>query len=265
MQNIKLTIQYDGTDYCGWQVQKESVQCTVYSVQKKSIQGTIEEALRKILREKVKVIGSGRTDAGVHALGQVANFKTKSKLEPNQMLRALNALLPASIRIIDACKVKLDFHAQFDAKSKIYCYLIYNNEVMSPFLLSYAHFVPFSLSVSLIDKEILCLKGEHDFRSFCASNTNTEDTIRTIKRIAVGAGKGFSPFMLPDSNKFIIITLEADGFLYNMVRNITGTLIDIATGRFKKGAMKLILEGHDRRAAGKTAPAKGLYLLGVKY
>lgn len=262
MRNIRLKIVYKGTNYCGWQVQK-SPQSTVHSP--RSIQGTIETALRKILQEKISLIGSGRTDAGVHALGQVANFKTHSRLSSENILRALNSELPADIKILESLEADLKFNAQHSAKSKVYSYLILNSKISDPFLSDFACHVSFPLDIELMSKEALFLKGKHDFKSFCASGSNIKETTRTINKIEVKLEDKSLLLGLPTSGRLVIITIEADGFLYNMVRNIAGTLIDIARGFLNKGDMKRILEVKDRRLAGVTAPAEGLYLREVKY
>ncbi len=276
MRNIKLTIQYDGTKYCGWQIQN-NIKNQISKIKNKSIQGTIEEALKKILQEKIRVIGSGRTDAGVHALAQVANFKTKTKLNPVRILRALNSSLPKDIRIIDADEVDLNFNAQFKAKSKTYKYIILNSRTSNPFLNRYCYHLSFPLDLDLIKQEVKCLKGRHNFKSFCASGSKVNYPVRSIKKICVETKKVFLTHStslrvnpeciegLTNHVKLIIITIEADGFLYNMVRNIVGTLIDIVRGHLKKGDMKRILNAKNRRLAGPTAAAKGLFLCEVKY
>ncbi|MEW6009024.1 MAG: tRNA pseudouridine(38-40) synthase TruA [Candidatus Omnitrophota bacterium] len=274
MRNIKLIIQYDGTKYCGWQIQK-NIKYQKLNIKNKSIQGTIEKALEKILQEKVRVIGSGRTDAGVHALAQVANFKTKSDLTNVQIFRALNSALPSDIRIICLDEVGLNFNSQFKAKSKTYKYVILIDKTSNPFLNRYCYHIPFSLNLPLMRKGAKCLEGRHDFKSFCASGSKVNHPVRLIKKISVETGNGFpalthstgsgSILKLTNQGKLVIITIEADGFLYNMVRNIVGTLIDIARGHLEKGDMKRILIGLDRRLAGPTAAAKGLFLCEVKY
>ncbi len=257
MRNIRLKIAYNGANYCGWQVQKGR--------QSNTIQEIIEKTLRKILKEKISLIGSGRTDSGVHALGQVANFKTNSKLNPVNILRALNSRLPADIKILESFETGLKFNAQHSAKSKVYSYLILNSRISDPFLSDFVWQISFPLDIKLMSKEARNLAGKHDFKSFCASGSNVKDTVRTIKKIEVRTKAKSSLLGLPTSGRLVIITIEADGFLYNMVRNIAGTLIDIARGYLNKGDMKRILKAKDRRLAGVNAPAKGLYLREVKY
>lgn len=271
MRNIKLTIAYDGTNYCGWQIQNQDQKSKTKNFvspacrQKLSIQGVLEKGLKQILREKVRVIGSGRTDAGVHALAQVANFKTTSRLQAEEISRALNASLPRDIRITEAGEVDSKFHSQFSAKSKIYRYLILNSQNSNPFLFKFTHQTAFSLNISLMAREARSLEGEHDFKSFSASGTNVKSTVRRIKNISLVAQRRFLPLGLGNKAGLIIVTIEADGFLYNMVRNIVGTLIDVGRGYFNEGDMRSILKAKNRQLAGRTAPAKGLYLCEVRY
>ena len=271
-RNIKLEIEYDGTNYAGWQIQN-SRQSPVASRQSRTIQETIEGALQRILQEKVKLIGSGRTDAGVHALGQVANFKTNSSLPLANIQKALNSLLPEDISIKKINPVEEDFHSRYQAKSKIYRYIILNSDFPSVFLNKYAWHIPYKLNLKLMQSEARYLLGRHDFKSFCASASNVKTTVRTIKKISINTIR-YTLYAI--RSPLIAIDIEADGFLYNMVRNITGTLVDIGRGRFsrssgippragKKGSIKKILLAKDRRLAGSTAPAKGLFLSQVNY
>lgn len=254
MRNLRLIIEYDGTNYAGWQIQK--------SPQPKTIQETIEKALQKILQEKVKVIGSGRTDAGVHALAQAANFKTKSKLPPANIQKALNSLLPEDISIKAISEVKEDFHSCYSAKSKTYRYVILNSSVKSAFLNKWTLRVPYKLNMRLMRQEARALSGRHDFRSFCASGSTAKTTTRTIQNIAI---KTIRYPLLCICYPLIIIDIEADGFLYNMARNIAGTLVELARGRYKGESIKKILRAKDRKLAGPTAPARGLFLVKVQY
>ncbi|MFA5155951.1 MAG: tRNA pseudouridine(38-40) synthase TruA [Candidatus Omnitrophota bacterium] len=246
MRNIKVEIEYDGTNYCGWQVQSSS--------HKASIQETIERAIRKILNEKVKIIGSGRTDAGVHARAQVANFRIKSAMPLARLQEGLNAVLPQDIAITAMREADPDFHSRFSAKSKIYRYTILNSQHRSPFLRDSAFFCRYPLDVKLMQREARQLLGRHNFRAFCAAQGKGKNPFKTIKRIAVAK-----------CGSRIDIEVEADGYLYNMVRNIAGTLIDVGRGRLPAGSLKKILAQRNRVKAGPTAPAKGLCLLKVKY
>ena len=253
MRNLKITIEYDGTNYAGWQVQK-SHQSHVTSHQPRTIQETIERALQKILQEKIRLIASGRTDAGVHALAQVANFTTASKIDLSKLHRALNGNLPEDIKISKIEEVDLKFNSRFSAKSKVYRYTILNRAFSSPFLRSTAHFLHCHLDLALMRKEARAILGRHDFTSFTASGGKKRNSLKTIKKIKI-----------TKKNNLISIEIEADGFLYKMVRNIVGTLIEIGRGEFSRGSLKKILAAQDRKMAGPAAPARGLLLVKVKY
>lgn len=251
MRNIRLTIEYDGTNYRGWQVQRQAHGA---GRRADTIQETIEKALRKILQEKTRLIASGRTDAGVHAWAQVANFKTNSGIPQERLQKALNGLLPGDIAVSKAEEVKNSFHARFDAKSKIYRYTILNRPYRSAFSRNRVYFYPYPLDVGLMRKEAMGLVGKHDFKSFQATDKKRRGSVRRIKRLKI-----------TKEESLIYIDIEAEGFLYNMARNIVGTLIEIGRGKMAKGSLKKILFARNRRVAGPTAPACGLCLLGVKY
>lgn len=248
MTNIKLTIEYEGTQYCGWQRQKGFL----------SIQEILEEKISQITQEKIKLIGSGRTDAGVHALGQVANFKTHSNIPLIKLPLILNHLLPLDIRIKKAERVDNSFHARYSAVSKIYNYYILNyhkNEYFPPlFLRNYVYCIYGKISLERIKKAITFLHGEHDFSSFACSGTNIKNKVRTIKEITVNK-KG----------NIICFHFQANAFLYKMVRTIVGTLLEAGYGKIDYLEVKKILEARDRKMAGKVVPAKGLFLMQVKY
>jgi tRNA pseudouridine38-40 synthase len=268
-RNILLKIEYDGTNYSGWQTQNSS-QSTVPAkipagrhssrlntggqARKETIQETIEKALEQILQEKVNLISSGRTDAGVHALSQFTNFKTDSEIPLFKLQRALNSVLPKDIVIKAVKEAPLKFHSRFDAKSKIYRYTILNGLSPSAISKNFTVYIPYKLNLTLMKKEAKILAGKHDFKSFQAADRIERSSVRTIKKLVI-----------KKSGETIIIDVEADGFLYNMVRNITGTLIDIGRGRFPEGSMNRILKARNRKFAGETAPARGLCLMGVKY
>ena len=248
MRNIKLTIEYDGTHFNGWQIQDKH---------KRTVQGEIEKACAKVFHRRIRLIGSGRTDSGVHAVGQVANFKVDTRLTPFEILRAINASLPEDIVIVDVEDAREKFHAQYSAKSKIYRYTILNRKARSAIYRGLCHFYPYPLNVALMRREARALLGTKDFKSFQATPIQAlkeRSTVRTIKKITIHKKNGF-----------ISIDIEANGFLHKMVRNIIGTLLEIASGRLPKGSMKKILEKRNRIAAGRTAKAKGLCLLEVKY
>ena len=245
MRNIKLTIEYDGTDFAGWQLQPGE----------RTVQGVIEKALNKTLGEKMRVIASGRTDSGVHAKAQAANFKTNSNLSYDSIKKALNAKLPPDVAIKDCRRASEDFNARFDAKLKTYRYTISNSPVRPAIARRYAYFMPQPLNVCLMRKEADALIGRKDFKSFHASGRSVKDFRRHIKSILIKK----------DRDNFIYVDIEADGFLYNMARNIVGTLVEVARGKLPAGSTTKILKARDRRGAGPTMPAKGLCLLEVKY
>ncbi|MFH0839977.1 MAG: tRNA pseudouridine(38-40) synthase TruA [Candidatus Omnitrophota bacterium] len=257
MRNIKLTIEYDGTNYNGWQIQHKDQKRKSGRV--KTIQGVLEGALFNLLGERVRLISSSRTDSGVHAEGHAANFKTSTRMKPAQIKSALNSFLPADISVKKAEEVSLDFNSQYDSKSKTYRYLICNNDYISPFIKKYAYHFRRPLDIRLMKKEAAALLGRHDFRAFMSSSKNTDgeprqNCVKTITRLDIRSKSGL-----------IKIVIEADGFLYNMARNIVGTLIEAGRGRFSPGSAKRILKSKDRRLAGPTVPAKGLWLEMVKF
>ncbi|MDI6758920.1 MAG: tRNA pseudouridine(38-40) synthase TruA [Candidatus Omnitrophota bacterium] len=260
MRNIRLEIEYDGTNYCGWQIQNRHTSGAKY---RWSIQEVIEKTLQKILQEKIKIIASGRTDAGVHARAQTANFKTNNNISPEKLQKALNGLLPEDISVNKVFDAPLNFHSRFSAKTKVYRYTILNRSFSQPLLRNTVYHYPYPLNIRLMQDEANALLGRHDFKAFCASNSNIKDTFRTIKKISIR--KTSSCTLCPISTAFLVIEIEADGFLYNMVRNITGTLLEIGRGKFPVGSIKKILHSANRIFAGPTAPAKGLCLLKVKY
>ena len=218
----------------------------------RTIQGTIEKTLQTILQEKVRLIGSGRTDAGVHARAQVANFKTSNEIALRKLQRALNGLLADDISITKIEEAAPDFHSRFDAKSKVYRYTILNRRYPSAMLRYTAYYYPHPLNIKLIQKEAQALLGRHDFKSLQAADHQERNSVRTIKHIKVSKVKDI-----------IQIDIEADGFLYNMVRNIAGTLI--AIGRGKPIKIRKLLPLRDRTKAGPTLPARGLCLMKVNY
>jgi tRNA pseudouridine38-40 synthase len=246
LRNIRLEIEYNGAKYCGWQVQPNT--------KRKSIQEVIEKVLFKILSEKVKLIVSGRTDAGVHALAQIANFYTSSKIPLDKLKLGMNGLFPREIKISGIKEMRPDFHSRFSSKAKIYRYTILNRSHSSPLMDGMVFFYPHTLNLRLMREEARALLGRHNFSSFQASLGKERNPVKTIKKLVITKKKDL-----------IYIDIEADGFLYNMVRNIVGTLIQIGRGKSVKGYLKKILLLKDRRFAGETAQAYGLCLLKVKY
>jgi tRNA pseudouridine38-40 synthase len=244
MRNIKLVIEYDGTHFSGWQIQ----------LKRRTVQEVLEKALKQILQEKIRVIGSGRTDSGVHALGQVANFHTASKMPVAGIQRALNAILPDDIVIHKAEEASPGFHSRFKAKSKIYRYVILNRPHRSTRDNRFAYFYPWKLDVGLMRREAGYLLGKKDFKSFQAADKKHRASRRHLKNISIRR-----------QGDFIYIDIESGGFLYKMCRNIVGTLIEIGRGKLEKGSIKDILKRKNRKIAGPTALAQGLTLLEVKY
>jgi len=267
MRNIKLVVEYNGTNYVGWQRQK-SRQSTVHSpqfeksgkeikkrdIRKDSIQGTIEEATYKITGKKVNVIGSGRTDAGVHARGQVANFKTETNLKLKELQNAFNAVLSEDILIRKIEEADMNFNARYDAKSKCYQYSIINTKFCSPFYKRFYAHISYPFNFGLMKKEAEILIGKNDFKTFQAQDKREKDSVREIYELSFGK-----------KNDIITIQIVANGFLYKMVRSIVGTLIEIGRGKLPPGSMKKILISKNRKLSGPTAPPEGLCLVKVKY
>ena len=243
-RNIKLTIAYDGTHYSGWQFQKNA----------NTIQAVIKHALEKIMGEKINLIGSGRTDSGVHARHQVANFKTSSRLPLKNIWMALNSNLPKDIVVSKVEEAPTRFNAQHDAVSKIYRYTIANTNFVDPFIRRYAAKCFYRLDMALMRKAAKYLTGRHDFKSFQAKDDHERDSVRRIKKISI-----------EKEGDLVYIDIEADGFLYNMVRNIAGTLIEVGREKIAAESVKGMLKKRDRRTSGPTAPAEGLCLMKVRY
>lgn len=244
MHNIKLIIEYDGTPYHGWQLQPGL----------STIQGELEKALKSILQEKVKLISASRTDAGVHAKGQIANFKANTSIPTNGLMLGLNSTLPRSIAIKSCIRVKSSFQARRTAKQKLYRYTILNSLSPSPLLRNYAYFFPHRLDLMKMRDGAKILIGKHNFSSFCASAEIREK--RTCQLLSLQIKK---------RGHLIYIDIEADYFLYNMVRIINGTLLDIGRGKISPKELRKILLACDRRQAGPTLPPHGLCLIKVKY
>lgn len=245
-RNIKLVLEYDGTNYHGWQSQEGSGMPT--------IQDALEEALRKLTKENIKTVSSGRTDAGVHALGHVVNFPTESAIPADAWAPALNRLLPKDIRVIASEEVDPDFHARFSARGKQYRYVVLARKAPSALLRNHAWHIDRKLNLAKMRRAAQHLVGKHDFSAFRSSACNAKVPVRKLKTLTIGQ-KG-------DQIEFI---LEADAFLMHMARNIVGTLVEVGLGRFSPDEVKAILRSRDRTTAGKTAPARGLYLVRVYY
>jgi len=244
MKNIKLTISYDGTNYHGWQKQNSVL----------TIQSVIEDAIYKLTGENVDLIASGRTDSNVHAIGQIANFKTDSKIFPEKFFAALNSVLNEDIRIIKSEEVDFDFNSRFDAKKKTYLYQIYNARILDPFYRMFSWHIPYTLNLSLMDEALKVLEGEYDFRAFMSSNSSVKSTIRTIYGTSI-----------KKENDIIKIEITGNGFLYNMVRIIVGTVVEIGSGKRNIDCIKEAIELGQRNSLGRTAQPQGLFLKDVKY
>jgi len=255
MKHIKLTIQYDGTDYAGWQIQKKD----------STIQGVLEDAVFAVTGEELRVTGASRTDAGVHAFQQVATFVTQSAIDPQVYLNALNANLPDAVRIISSEEAHNNFHPRYDAHNKKYSYLISRYGAYTPFLKRYSWLVPCQLDCDAMRKAAHHLIGEHDFSSFRASGCSSKNPVREIRKIDITESLSFDFMMFTLHIPLVKISLQANAFLRHMARNITGTLAEIGRGRIPPGKMKDILEAKDRQAAGKTAPPCGLFLEKINY
>ncbi len=244
VRNIKLKIAYDGTAYHGWQTQ----------LNKATVQETIEHAISVVMKQKVNLTGSGRTDSGVHALGQVANFTADTNIPAGKIKIALNANLPTDIRIIESEDVNPEFNSRFDAHDKTYMYQIYNDKVWNPFYIRYSCFVPSVLDFEKMQAAVKSLEGTHDFRSFMAAGSQAKTTVRTVYETN-----------LVKEDKLIKLYITGNGFLYNMVRIISGTLIDIGKGVKPTGCIEEALNKSDRNLLGKTAEPQGLFLMNVNY
>ena len=244
MKRVKLIVAYDGSNYSGWQIQPNAV--------------TIEEILNfhltQLLREPIKVIGASRTDAGVHALGNVAVFDTSARMPAEKISFAMNTRLPADIRIQDSCEVPPDFHPRFQRTIKTYEYSILNRKFPDPTKRLYSLFYYHPLDVEKMQKAAEYLVGEHDFKSLCTHKADVESTVRTIYSVDI-----------EKNGEMITIRIRGNGFLYNMVRIITGTLLRVGTGYYQPEYMKELLEAKDRQAAGETAPPQGLMLVKIEY
>jgi tRNA pseudouridine38-40 synthase len=242
LNNYKLVIQYDGTNYCGWQTQSNAP----------TVQQTIMDKIELISKVKVNLTGSGRTDSGVHALGQVANFKTEEEIDIYKFRHSINAVLPEDISIISMEKVDEDFNARFNARKRSYIYLI--SKLKSPFFQKYSYHYHESLNCNILNNLSMIFFGEKDFTSFARKNTETENKVCNI----------FEAHW-KDTNGMIVFRIEADRFLHGMVRTITGTLLKALKENPSPKFIEDILSARDRECAGEAVPAKGLFLFKVKY
>ena len=244
MKRIGIVVAYDGTNYAGWQIQPNGV----------TIQGVLDETLSRLLGEKIHVMGASRTDAGVHSLGNVAVFDTDTRIPGEKISYALNQFLPEDIRIQLSEEVEPDFHPRYCDSEKTYQYRILNRRFPVPTERLYSYFYHYKLDVALMQEATSYLIGQHDFASFCGAGAQVRSTIRTITAMEVWR-----------DGDIITIQVQGTGFLYNMVRIIAGTLIEIGNGQYPPETIKTILDARSREAAGPTAPAHGLTLVGISY
>jgi len=245
MPNFKITIEYDGSAYHGWQRQAED----------RTIQGEIEKALMTMTGDRITVTGSGRTDAGVHALNQTANFRCATSLTPEVFLKGLNSLLPEDIVIISCKVVPETFHARYDVKSKVYHYRILNRWLPVAISRQYAWHIRKKLDVSAMQEALRWIIGSHDFKAFEGSGSPRASSVRGI----------INADIVKTDDDYLVLKIEGDGFLKFMVRNIVGTLVDVGLDKITSDDFKQILVSKDRNLAGITAPAHGLFLIEVKY
>lgn len=241
---IKIKIEYDGTNFCGWQIQPNG----------RSVQEELELATEKITGVRLKVTGSGRTDSGVHAEGQIAHFDTEATIPPERFAAALNAVLPGDVKVLESGEAADDFNARFSAKRKTYRYKMYSSRFSHPLKDRYSVWMDHDLDCEKMNEAAARFVGEHDFRCFLAADSDVESTVRTIYSATVER-----------RGEDISFTVEGNGFLYNMVRIMAGTLLAVGEGKITIEDVDKILDGKDRKFAGKTMPARGLTLLNVFY
>lgn len=245
MRNIRLKITYEGTRYQGWQKQETS---------DNTIQGKFETLLSRMCGEEITIQGSGRTDAGVHALGQIANFHTHSTMTTEEMLIYMNQYLPEDIAVVEVSEVPERFHSRLNAKRKRYTYRVWNSSIPNVFYRKYAHMVPEQLDLEAMRKATFHLLGEHDFKSFTSTKKGKKSTVRRIDRITIEKEEDLLTF-----------TFEGNGFLYHMIRILVGTLLEVGMGERKAEGIPEILQAKNRELAGKLVPGKGLILEEVYY
>lgn len=244
MRNLLLRLMYDGTNYHGWQVQPNGI----------TVQEELQNAIEKILGVRENVTGCSRTDSGVHARDFCCNIRTESDIDCYKLVGSLNAVLPDDIAVKSCTQVRDDFHARYDCKGKKYVYRVWNANYKNPFLTSYAYHYKNRLDADFLNAQAQAYVGTHDFKGFCSSGSSVEDTVRTVKS-----------FSVERHGNEVLFSVEADGFLYNMVRIMVGTLIEISENRINSDTLSCIIESGDRMRAGRTAPAQGLYLEKVNY
>jgi len=255
MRNIKLTIEYDGTNYHGWQIQPNVP----------TIQGVIQDALTKITKAQVNLVGAGRTDVGVHAKGQVANFQTESRMPTLAFKKALNSVLPKDIVMLKSEEVLCDFHARYSAACRIYKYTILNSDCPSAFIRNFAYFLPHKLNVSKMARMCKILVGKHDFSSFQRTGSSRKNPVCTVKDAQCWTEERCVSHFTTNKMRLVCFQIEADSFLRGMVRAIVGTLLKLNSEETATAQMTEILQTRNRSTAGASAPAHGLCLMEVRY
>ena len=253
MRNLKVILSYDGSDFSGWQVQPDAP----------TVQGTLASAIGRITGEKVLPQGSGRTDAGVHALAQVMTFVTESSVPTNNFLKALNDILPPSVRVLEVAEAPPEFHARHSARAKTYRYRIYRESICPPFLARYVWHYPYPLAEEEMRRSAELVVGEHDFTSFAAVDPERES--REAAAVPVSSVRKIFSSSWERVGSELVYTVRGSGFLHHMVRNLVGTFILVGKGTLQVEDVTRILAARSRSAAGATAPANGLYLVGVDY
>jgi len=243
-QNIRFTLQYDGTDYHGWQFQPNVI----------TVQEVVQKTLQRVVGHPVRLVGAGRTDAGVHAWGQVANFHTENPIPPEKLKKAMNALLPPAIRVLALDQAAPDFNSLGLARSKTYRYFVFRRLEPSPWIFRYSWHLVCNLDVPAMTAAAQFLVGRHDFSAFRASDCNAKTSVRSLEN-----------FRIWNKKNLLIFEVTAGGFLKYMVRNMVGTLIEVGKGRFRPEQVKTILESRDRKKAGPNIPPRGLFLWRVDY
>lgn len=241
---IRMDVEYDGTNYCGWQRQKNGM----------AVQQVLEEALSRLVKQRIVIHGASRTDAGVHALRTTCHFDAQTGIPPEKLCYALNFLLPRDIRIKRTCETGANFHARFDARAKWYRYRVFNHTHGSALFARLCWHVPYALDINRMQRSLTCLTGTHDFAAFMASGSAVKHTVRTLHVV-----------QLTQRNEFLTMDVLGDGFLYNMVRIIAGTLVDIGRGHCEQSTFSNMLTRTDRLVGGVTAPPQGLMLMRVLY
>ncbi len=244
MRNLLLRLMYDGSFYHGWQVQPNGI----------TVQEALQDAIEQILGVRENVVGCSRTDAGVHANDFCCNIRTENEIDCYRFQGALNAVLPESISVKSVSEVELDFHARYNCVTKQYVYRVWNASYKNPFLVNRAWHYKNKIDEDFLNEQAQAYIGTHDFKAFCSAGSTVEDTVRTVKSFSVTR----------DGDE-VLFTVEADGFLYNMVRIMVGSLIEISENKIEKDKLSAIIESKDRALAGRTAPAQGLFLNKVKY